>query len=212
MSATEKTGAPERGKVPLWRDPAKRAIVFQVVALGLVFMLSYWIFSNTQANLHKQSITTGFGFLSKEAGFEIGESLIPYSAADTYLRALLVGLLNTLKVSFIGIVLTAILGIFVGIRAAIQELAPGQAGHRLHRSAAEHPGAPAALLLVWPVPHFASRAAAVIESGVGNLSQQPRLLFPTPRISPGLSRHGGRLAGSLWCQLLAAPVGQGAAG
>lgn len=115
MSSAEKTGAPERGQVPLWRDPAKRAIVFQVVALGLVFMLSYWIFSNTQGNLRKQSIATGFGFLSKEAGFEIGESLIPYSAADSYFRALLVGFLNTLKVAFTGVLLTIILGVFVGI-------------------------------------------------------------------------------------------------
>ena len=117
MSASEieKTGAPDRGQVPLWRDPAKRAMVFQVVALGLVFMLSYWIFSNTQANLRKLNITTGFGFFSKEAGFEIGESLIPYSAADTYARALLVGFLNTLKVATTGVLLTVILGVFVGI-------------------------------------------------------------------------------------------------
>jgi general L-amino acid transport system permease protein len=111
----EKPGASERGQVPLWRDPVKRAIVFQVVALGLVFMLSYWIFSNTQANLRKQSIATGFGFFSKEAGFEIGESLISYSAADTYVQALFVGLLNTLKVAFTGVLLTIILGVFVGI-------------------------------------------------------------------------------------------------
>jgi len=111
----EKPGAPDRGQIPLWRDPAKRAIVFQVVALGLVFMLSYWIFSNTQANLRKQAIATGFGFLSNEAGFEIGESLISYSPADTYARALLVALLNTLKVALTGVVLTIILGVFVGI-------------------------------------------------------------------------------------------------
>ena len=57
----------------------------------------------------------GSVFLNKEASFEIGESLISYSAADKYARALLVGVLNTLLVSFIGIVLTVILGTFVGI-------------------------------------------------------------------------------------------------
>ncbi len=86
-----------------------------MTALCLVFMLGYWIFSNTQANLRKQSIATGFGFLSKEAGFEIGEPLISYSAADTYVRALLVGFLNTLKVAFTGVILTIFLGVFVGI-------------------------------------------------------------------------------------------------
>jgi general L-amino acid transport system permease protein len=101
--------------VPFWRDPAKRAIVFQVVALTMVAIVSYYLFSNTQANLERQSIATGFGFLDKEAGFEIGESVIAYSSADTYTRALLAGALNTLVVSFIGIVLTVLLGTFVGI-------------------------------------------------------------------------------------------------
>jgi general L-amino acid transport system permease protein len=101
--------------VPFWRDPGKRAIVFQIVSLLLVASVSYYLFTNTQANLERQSIATGFGFLDKEAGFEIGESVIDYSAADTYSKALLVGALNTVKVSFIGIVLTIILGTFIGI-------------------------------------------------------------------------------------------------
>lgn len=101
--------------VPFWRDPDKRAMVFQVIALLLVGLVSYYLFTNTQANLQRQSIATGFGFLDKEAGFEIGESLIEYSAADHYVDALLVGALNTIKVSFIGIVFTIILGTFIGI-------------------------------------------------------------------------------------------------
>jgi general L-amino acid transport system permease protein len=101
--------------VPFWRDPGKRAIVFQVAALLLVAFVSYYLFSNTQANLERQSIATGFGFLDTEAGFEIGESVIDYSAADSYADALLVGALNTIKVSFIGVILTVLLGVFVGI-------------------------------------------------------------------------------------------------
>ncbi|MHB8772174.1 MAG: amino acid ABC transporter permease [Syntrophales bacterium] len=96
-------------------DPKVRAIVYQVAALGLVGLLGYYLFTNTVANLHKQSIATGFGFLTKEASFEIGETLIDYSAADTYLKALVVGVLNTLKVAFIGIILTVILGTVLGI-------------------------------------------------------------------------------------------------
>jgi len=101
--------------VPFWRDPAKRALVFQVVALAMVAAVSYYLFSNTQANLERQSIATGFGFLDKEAGFEIGESVIGYSAADSYTRALLVGAINTLIVAVTGIILTVILGTLVGI-------------------------------------------------------------------------------------------------
>ncbi|MEE4253113.1 MAG: amino acid ABC transporter permease [Desulfuromusa sp.] len=101
--------------VPFWHDAGKRAIVFQIFALFAVTGFSYYLFTNTQANLARQSIATGFGFMGKEASFEIGESLIRYSAADSYARALLVGALNTLKVAFIGIILTTILGCIVGV-------------------------------------------------------------------------------------------------
>ncbi len=96
-------------------DPKVRAILYQVAVLGFVGLLGWYLFNNTVDNLKRQSIATGFGFLAKEASFEIGESLIPYSAADLYMRALLVGVLNTIKVAFIGIVLTIILGTFMGI-------------------------------------------------------------------------------------------------
>lgn len=102
-------------KVPFWYDPGKRSIIYQLGTLVMVGLLGYYLISNTTANLEKQSIATGFGFLKKEASFEIGEPLISYSAADTYARALIVGALNTLRVSFIGIILTIILGTFIGI-------------------------------------------------------------------------------------------------
>lgn len=101
--------------ISFWYDPDKRAIIYQVaMALGVAF-LAWYLVSNTMTNLQNQNIATGFGFVNKEAAFEIGESLVEYSAADTYGRALIVGFLNTLLVSFIGIVLTVILGIFIGV-------------------------------------------------------------------------------------------------
>jgi general L-amino acid transport system permease protein len=102
-------------KVPFWLDPKKRAIFFQICSVCAVGLIAYYLVSNTIVNLQKQSIATGFGFLKKEASFEIGESLIPYSAADTYARALLVGALNTIKVSVVGIVITIILGTVIGV-------------------------------------------------------------------------------------------------
>jgi len=102
-------------KVPFWLDPKKRAIIFQLLSIGVVGLIIYYLASNTVVNLQKQSIATGFSFLKKEAAFEIGESLIPYSAADTYIRALLVGALNTIKVSFVGIVVTILLGTIIGV-------------------------------------------------------------------------------------------------
>uniref|UniRef100_A0A832EEF0 Amino acid ABC transporter permease n=1 Tax=Desulfacinum infernum TaxID=35837 RepID=A0A832EEF0_9BACT len=100
---------------PFWLDPRKRSVLFQALVLGVVALIAWYLIANTVENLHRQKIATGFGFLRKEAAFEIGESVIRYSAADTYARALLVGALNTVKVAVIGIVLTVLLGTFIGI-------------------------------------------------------------------------------------------------
>jgi general L-amino acid transport system permease protein len=102
-------------KVPFWLDPKKRAIIYQIGVFCLVGLLAYYLVSNTLTNLKKQSIATGLGFLNKESSFEIGESLISYSAASSYGRALVVGALNTLKVSFVGIIITLFLGTVIGV-------------------------------------------------------------------------------------------------
>ncbi len=107
------TGSPE--SAPFWLDPKKRSIAVQIVTLSLVGLLSWYLISNVLFNLEKQNIATGFGFLKKESSFEIGESLISYSAANSYARALVVGALNTVKVAFIGVVLTLLLGSLIGI-------------------------------------------------------------------------------------------------
>jgi len=98
-----------------WDDQKNRAIVYQVLALLAVLGLGLFFYSNTQTNLEKQNIATGFNFFNQVAGFEISESLIEYNSEDNYLRALKVGVLNTLKVSILGNILAVILGIFIGI-------------------------------------------------------------------------------------------------
>src|SRR5213076_3454607 len=85
--------------------------MFVAAIVAVIGFLAY----NTIINLRRQSIATGFGFLEREAAFGIGESLIAYSPADTYARAFLVGLVNTLYVSAIGIVLATILGTVMGL-------------------------------------------------------------------------------------------------
>ena len=101
--------------ISFWYDPDKRSVMYQIGAACLFVFVAWYLVSNTMSNLEKQSIATGFGFLDTEAAFEIGESLVEYSAADRYSKALWVGFLNTLLVSFIGIVLTVILGAFLGV-------------------------------------------------------------------------------------------------
>src|SRR5271170_1364980 len=98
-----------------WRNPAVRGIVFQVLFVAAVLALGAFLVHNTVVNLRRQNVASGFSFLDREAAFGIGESLIPYSPADTYARAFLVGLLNTLYVAALGIVLATILGTVMGI-------------------------------------------------------------------------------------------------
>ena len=82
---------------------------------AVLFAIGYLV-SNTLSNLEARRIASGFGFLGREAGFEIGESFfMRYGAADSYLRALVVGLVNTLMVAAIGIVLATGLGTAIGL-------------------------------------------------------------------------------------------------
>ncbi|MFA7679170.1 MAG: ABC transporter permease subunit [Pigmentiphaga sp.] len=98
-----------------WHQPRVRALVYQVLTLGLVLAGVAWLLDNTLANLATRRIASGFGFLQQEAGFAIGETPIPYEAHHSYGRAILVGILNTLRVSAIGIVLATVLGLIIGL-------------------------------------------------------------------------------------------------
>jgi len=98
-----------------WADERFRGIVWQVVIVGLVVGVIWWLWLNTTHNLRTRNIATGFDFLWREAGLPIGESLIAYTPADSYFRALLTGLLNTLKVAVVGIVLATMFGTLIGI-------------------------------------------------------------------------------------------------
>ena len=113
--AVESLGSRSRAKVSPWNDPVIRGWVFQIVVVGLVGLLAWFLVSNTVENLQRQKIASGFHYLEREAGFEIGDTMIAYSPASTYARAILVGLLNTLKVAVLGIFLATILGTLIGV-------------------------------------------------------------------------------------------------
>ncbi|MFC4296654.1 amino acid ABC transporter permease [Castellaniella hirudinis] len=98
-----------------WNDPATRALIYQILILGLVALGVWYLGSNTLHNLAARNISTGFAFLHEEAGFAIGESMVEYSPADTYGHAVVVGLLNTLKVSVVGVIAATLFGTLLGI-------------------------------------------------------------------------------------------------
>ena len=91
------------------------SILYQLALAGLIGFAAWYFVSNAARNLLALGIAAGFGFLTREAGFEIGETYLSYSAADTYLRALTVGILNTLRVSALAIVLSTMLGVFIAL-------------------------------------------------------------------------------------------------
>lgn len=99
----------------LWRDRTLRRWVLQLLVAASLLSFIGLLVAIAAGNLAKQGIATGFGFLFREARFEISESVIAYSAADSYGRALLVGFLNTLKVSLLAILLATVIGTAVGI-------------------------------------------------------------------------------------------------
>ncbi len=100
---------------PLLYDPRVRAIFVQVLVLGIVLLGGAYLVNNTLANLARQGIASGFGFLDTTAGFAISMSLIEYSEESSYGRVFLVGLLNTLLVSVIGVFIATILGFLIGV-------------------------------------------------------------------------------------------------
>ncbi len=109
-----KSSAPLARRIS-WNNPEVRSIIYQVIALCAVGAVVWFLVHNTLHNLSVRNIASGFGFLSREAGFAIGESLIEYGPANDYQRALTVGLLNTLRVAVVGIVCATILGTLIGI-------------------------------------------------------------------------------------------------
>ncbi len=92
----------------------KRYIPQILTLLFVIGLLGFFTF-NAQVNMDNRGIDFGFGFLNQESSFDVQFSLIEYSGSHSYARAYLVGLLNTLLVSFISIIFCTILGVIIGV-------------------------------------------------------------------------------------------------
>jgi general L-amino acid transport system permease protein len=100
---------------PIWRDVRFLRLAAQIAFVILVALAAGGLYANLQANLARRGLTLGYGFLESTAGFPIGETFIPYQESDTYGRALIAGMVNTLVVVVWGIALTTIVGVVMGI-------------------------------------------------------------------------------------------------
>lgn len=90
-------------------------MLYQVIVLAVIVAVGAYLFSNTLQNMRVRGIKSGFDFITEPAGFGIGESLLPFDSAESYGKAFLVGMTNTLRVSIIGIVLATVLSTLLGI-------------------------------------------------------------------------------------------------
>jgi general L-amino acid transport system permease protein len=105
-----------RTRLRIWLQSREfGGLLWQILVVGITFAAVAWLWSNAIHNLSARRISTGFGFLSREAGMPIVDTWLAYSPKDTYLRAFIVGVSNTLRVAVIGIVLATVLGTSIGI-------------------------------------------------------------------------------------------------
>jgi general L-amino acid transport system permease protein len=116
MAANDaRTGGDAEPKVSLLYNPALRSFVYQAITVIVIAWAVWYAWTNAAANLARANMTAGFGFLNSRAGFDIAQTLVSYTSDSTYLRALEVGLINTLVVAFFGVITATIVGLLIGI-------------------------------------------------------------------------------------------------
>lgn len=99
-----------------FHDERVRSIFYQLLTAGTVGWIIWYLVTNTAHNLEMRGMNTGFGFLTATAGFDTDFKLVEYEpGVGTYQRIFLIGILNSLLVSFLAIIASTILGFFVGI-------------------------------------------------------------------------------------------------
>ncbi len=98
-----------------WHHPKFWPWAAQILVLGLIGLLVAYCGSNLVANFQQKQLSFGFDFLQSQAGFNIGETPIPYQPTDTYAQALGVGIVNSLRIMALGLVLATLMGTGIGI-------------------------------------------------------------------------------------------------
>jgi general L-amino acid transport system permease protein len=113
MSAIDPQAA--SAKVAPWNDPVKRGWALQAFLVAFLLFVGWSAYGNMMANMASRGLVFGWDYLGRAANFAIGEALIPFTPSDTYGRALIVGVLNTMRIAIVGIILCTLLGVLLGI-------------------------------------------------------------------------------------------------
>jgi general L-amino acid transport system permease protein len=114
MTTVEMRGEPFRLSMLLY-DTRYRSLTIQVVAVLAFMLAAAWLVNNTIQNLAALGKDFSFAFLWQRSGYDISQTLIPYTNDSTHARAALVGILNTLLVALVGCILATVLGVFMGV-------------------------------------------------------------------------------------------------
>ena len=119
-SAAESRDRPPPKRPPmtfdgLWHNVGFRSFRYQILVIVAVVGTAVYMIGNAQVAMEKRGISTGFGFLTEEASFAIGETLISYDSSDTNIRAYVVAVSNTFKVSVVSVIGATVLGVLIGI-------------------------------------------------------------------------------------------------
>lgn len=104
-----------QSRTSFWRHPTVRSVATQLLLVIAVVWFVVFVGDNTIDNMRARSLAPGISFLNDTAGFDILQSLIPYSRGSTYATAFVVGFLNTLLVAVLGIITATILGFIIGV-------------------------------------------------------------------------------------------------
>jgi general L-amino acid transport system permease protein len=99
----------------LINDTRYRSYTFQFIALVLLIVAFAYLGLNLIANLQAAGLNISYQFLGEPAGYDINQTLIPYTSQSTHWQASLVGVLNTLLVALLGCVMATVIGVFVGV-------------------------------------------------------------------------------------------------
>jgi general L-amino acid transport system permease protein len=113
-SSSAYSAARHHGAVPFWRDIRIQRAIAQLVFVIVVLAVGVWLLGNYRNWLAERNLTFSFRFLRLEASFDLAEG-IPFKPTDSYARAFLVGVVNTLRVASVGIVLATLLGLVTGV-------------------------------------------------------------------------------------------------